>query len=679
MINYYHRIPYYNHIININGSRLHSRKHNREYILFCHYISHCKWLPLGAFYDSDPETVNQQIINIDDNICSYHKHICYCSQSKIANCSINVLGTVYPGQTLQTNLCNMYSNDDNTILYTEIHDVNLPNSTCMIAHHSKLVNIIGNHSNTVNYTIASKIPKNYRCELFLTATPFLNKIYDVFYVELLACPIGFTLQNGICNCDPILPASIDKCYIDYSTISRPASTWMTAPSQTNGTKYLTSECPMDYCLPYSTNLNLLHPDLQCQFNRTGILCSQCQHHLSMVFGSSRCMECTNMHILITIIILVAGVVLVVSIYLLNLTVTNGTINGIIFYANIVSINNFIFLSNKNIFKPLKVFVSFANLDLGIETCFYNGMDSYAKMWLQLLFPFYLIIIAASIIIVSRYSYRILRWTYTRSLPVLATLFLLSYNGILRTVLTVLFSYSTITHLPSGHKQIVWSIDASVPLFGIKFTILFIACVALFLILIPFNITLLFIRYLLQFRLINRFKPLLDAFQGSYKDRYYYWVAVHITLRSIFFSLLGFQIKARSTIATIILIFFSVYHGYVNPYNNKLVNIQELFLLINLTIMYAVSYQSSESAFYIVLNVMISLAFIQFCTIVFYHFLTYTCHCDIVNKIKLGKQMMQRITKKNECEMINKLELLDIPERTYNYNEYQDELVSDDFM
>ena len=150
---YYHRIPYYNHFININGSRLHSKKHNRGYIQFCHYFSHCKWLSLGAFYDSDPEMVNQQIINIDDNICSYHKHICYCSQSKIANCSINVLGTVYPGQTLQTNLCNMYSNDDNTILYTEVHDVNLPNSTCMIAHHSQLVNIIGNHSNTVNYTI----------------------------------------------------------------------------------------------------------------------------------------------------------------------------------------------------------------------------------------------------------------------------------------------------------------------------------------------------------------------------------------------------------------------------------------------------------------------------------------------------------------------------------------------
>ena len=237
---------------------------------------------------------------------------------------------------------------------------------------------------------------------------------------------------------------------------------------------------MDYCLPYSSNVNLLHPDLQCQFNRTGILCSQCQNRLSMVFGSSRCMECTNVHILITIIILVAGIFLVASIYLLNLTVTNGAINGIIFYTNAVSINDYIFLVNDNVFKPIKVFISFANLDLGIKTCFYNGMDSYAKMWLQLFFPFYLIILAALIIIASRYSSRILRLTYTRSLPVLATLFLLSYNGVLRSVLTVLFSYSTITHLPSGHKKIVWSIDASVPLFGIKFTILFITCLVLFL-------------------------------------------------------------------------------------------------------------------------------------------------------------------------------------------------------
>ena len=436
---------------------------------------------------------------------------------------------------------------------------------------------------------------------------------------------------------------------------------------------------MDYCLSYSSNVNLLYPDLQCQFNRSGILCSQCQHHLSMVFGSSRCMKCTNLHILISIIVIVAGIILVTLLYILNFTVTIGTINGIIFYANIVSINDSVFFINDSVFKPLRVFISFTNLDLGIETCFYNGMDNYQKVWLQLFFPFYLIIIAVSIIIASRYSTRILRLTYTRSLPVLATLFLLSYTGVLRTVLTVLFSYSTITHLPSDHQQIVWSIDASVPLFGLKFSILFITCLVLFLLLIPFNVTLLFTRYLLRFRLINHFKPILDAFQGSYKDKHYYWVALHITLRSISFALYGFQTKLRLLITTMILVLFNAYHSHTNPHKSKLVNVQELLLLINLTIMYAASYQCSESVFCIVTNVMISLAFIQFCIIMLYHFLTYTCHCNTVSTLQTMEQaIIKYFTKSKKSLNSNYHELLNIPECTYNYSEYRDGLISDDF-
>ena len=34
--------------------------------------------------------------------------------------------------------------------------------------------------------------------------------------------------------------------------------------------------------------------------------------------------------------------------------------------------------------------------------------------------------------------------------------------------SVMFFYSTITHLPSGHTTLVWSVDANVPLFGMKF-------------------------------------------------------------------------------------------------------------------------------------------------------------------------------------------------------------------
>ena len=461
-------------------------KPHRNGLFIGDFITHCKWLPTAVFNGYNPGYVNQQIVNVDGLPWTHSKALCYCPYNKDYNCTIDLFGPVYPGQKLEVELCiPQGESDTNYTLFVETYSTSLPNTACKIAHQTELVNTIGNYPKTFHFTIISAVQL---CELFLTVQS-LN-IRTAFYVQLSPCPVGFTLQNGKCDCDPFLPPDIDTCYIDLSAITRPANTWITAHTLTNNTtNYLISDCPMDYCLPYSTNVNLLYPDLQCQFNRTGILCSQCQHPLSMVFASSRCMKCTNVHILITIIIIVAGIVLVVLLYFLNLTVTKGTITGIIFYANIVSINDSVFLVNDNVFKPLRVFISFTNLDLGIETCFYDGMDSYAKMWLQLFFPSYLIIIAVSIIIASRYSSRKLRLTYSRSLPVLATLYLLSYTGVLRVVLTVLFSYSTITEYPSGDKEIVWSIDASTPLFGLKFTILFITCLVLFLLLILFSIAL----------------------------------------------------------------------------------------------------------------------------------------------------------------------------------------------
>ena len=576
------------------------------YVSIDDFLTHCKWLPTAAFNGYSPGYINQHIIQVDGHQWIHHKEICYCPHDGPYDCTVDQLGPVYPGQILQIELCIPRAVSGEHFLHVETHSASLPNTTCKIADQTELINSIRNHSGTFNFSIVSEIEL---CELILTVQPFVR---SGFYVQLLPCPVGFTLQNGVCYCDPFLPPDIDTCYIDLSSIRRPANTWITAHTVINNTtNYLISDCPMDYCLPYSTNVNLLHPDLQCQFNRTGILCSQCPHPLSMVFASSRCMKCTNVHILITIIVIVAGIVLVVLLYVLNLTVTNGTINGIIFYANIVSINDSVFLVNDNVFKPLRVFISFTNLDLGIETCFYNGMDSYVKMWLQLFFPSYLIIIAVSIIMASRYSSRVLRLTYRRSLPVLATLFLLSYTGVLRVVLTVLFSYSTITHYPRGDKQMVWSIDASVPLFGLKFTTLFITCLVLFLILFLFSIALLFTRFLSRFRIVNRLKPLLDPFQGSYKDKYYYWIAVHIILRSIFFLLYVFSISLRLIISTIILVVFTVCYGYLQPNKNKLINIQELSLLTNLTIMHAVSLQHNANIFSVITNLMIGLAFMQF--------------------------------------------------------------------
>jgi len=59
----------------------------------------------------------------------------------------------------------------------------------------------------------------------------------------------------------------------------------------------------------------------------------------------------------------------------NLTVSMGTINGLIFYANIVRVNNANFflktLGLKVFQQVLAVFIAWLNLEVGIETCFFT--------------------------------------------------------------------------------------------------------------------------------------------------------------------------------------------------------------------------------------------------------------------------------------------------------------------
>ena len=126
--------------------------------------------------------------------------------------------------------------------------------------------------------------------------------------------------------------------------------------------------------------------------------------------------------------------------------------------------------------------------------------------------------------------------------------------------------------------------------------------------------------------------------------------------------------------------FSIYSAHIHPYKNKIVNIQELLLLINLTLMYAVSYQSNERIFSIVTNIMISLSFIQFFILTVYHFLTYTCKCNVFIALQNFKNKVIKLFGKNyfKCNSGFDVELLNIPERTYVYNEYKDGLISDDF-
>jgi len=353
-----------------------------------------------------------------------------------------------------------------------------------------------------------------------------------------------------------------------------------------------------------------------------------------VFNSPDCQHCSNTYLLLTIPIAIVGLVLVFLLFLLNLKVNDGTINAFILYVNIVGINKTMFLHDHHTITPLHTFISLANLDLGIQMCFYNGMDDYAKMWLQLAFPCYIISITVLLIVVRQYSITIQRLTAHRAFSVLATLFLLSFTKILQlqTTSTVLFSYSSITHLPSKHTTIVWSIDANIPLFGVKFTLLFVICLILFLILL-FIIILLCTKTFLKFRI---FRNILDNYQRPYK--LHYWFGLQLIMRIIFFYLTFLNREINIAISIIVLSVVTEIQGMQKPFKNKIKNYHELSLMVNPLGLYV--FVLSE--WWIVNCVLISVAGAQFLLIVVYHILNQFCSGVIKSLIMKIQQNINKL-------------------------------------
>ena len=279
------------------------------------------------------------------------------------------------------------------------------------------------------------------------------------HVNLLPCPNGFQLLNGHCTCAQIMiDNGIDSCIIINGTalITRPKTYWIGLPSDNVSRIVVHSPCPYDYCTPRTLNITPQTPDRQCQFHRSGTLCGGCHNGLSMVLGNSECKKCSNNFLLLILAFAVAGLVLVAFLSVLNLTVSVGTINGLIFYANIVQAINAAFEpmshTNNGIVIFLRVFIAWVNLDLGISTCFYNGMDAYVKTWMQFIFPFYILAIVTAIIITSHYFTWAVKLFGNNAVTVLATLILLSYAKMLRVLITA-FSFTILNYEDNSTKVV----------------------------------------------------------------------------------------------------------------------------------------------------------------------------------------------------------------------------------
>ena len=600
------------------------------------------------------------------SVSSDPTRVCLCDSEGIPQCKNNSYNyrslEAYPGELFTVSA--VLVGGDFGVTRGSVHanllyldDPSLPSLTSL-SQYTQVINNVTHCSNlsyslygnmhdynemrlTTNIGTGYEFHCDYRDELcFLVALVFLD-------ITLLPCPPGLTLLENppICDCYPVLTDNDVKCEIinKRGLFSWNSDLWVNVTEA--GVLY-GKYCPFNYCNAKNQQIDLKDDsDSQCAFNRAGRLCGGCKEGYSLAIGSSHCIRCPkNNNLALLIFFAAAGLLLVFFISAFNLTVTQGMINGLIFYANVLWAHQGLLFPQQTgangvaltLMATGRTFIAWLNLDFGIQICFFNGLTAFWKTWLQYLFPFYT---AGLFFVGLRYFSKLAKLFGSRSVPTLATLLFLSYTKLLRNIIITL-ELSRLTNHPNDTSYYVWSIDGNLNYGQFPhITLLLMAIGCLLLLWLPYTMLLLLMQWLRRMpnprisKWITRYKPVFDAYFAPLKDKHHYWFGVLLISRGILL-ISSLTANINPAVSPFLLhgvaILLLCYMNFNQVYKKKSVLILESAFLINLIILtggamyYNHDSNSSEKTTLICLS--IGFAFIKFCGIVIWSIVQTFPHC-----------------------------------------------------
>ena len=664
-------------------------------VLYGGALDHCK---LTGMDSSSSGVVFNMMCHIkDDNttsiVSSEPLSVCPCGEFR-KNCKRNFPRDVYPGETVQVSAVvvgqrnGTVSSMVGTTVSQDVTEVNTTEIWILgpaYLQDSQYFQKVNSNCTKLNYTVHS-LSRYVGIVLRAQSTPCLNELWPTFFFRLnLTCPPGFNLSTPAksCVCEPRLAKYEPQCNITNGTsqITRQSGQkfWV-GYDNTSHELILHPHCPFDLCVNDTVVFSLNETDLQCAYDRSDILCGRCKEGYSLVLGTSRCRKCTNSHLVLLIPFAAMGVALVFLLLVCKLTVATGTLSGLVFYANIVGINRKIFLPVEST-DAFSIFIAWLNLDFGIETCFFDGLDTYSKTWLQFVFPVYILVLVGLMIQVSRFSQRFARLLGNNPVSVLSTLILLSYTKILRTLITAL--YVTYLEYPT-YNRMVWLYDGNIDYLSGKHIPLFIVAILVFLFLfLPYTLLLLFgqwlqaISHLRFFSWVNKLKPFMDSYHAPYKAKHRYWPGLLLVLRFVLLVVFAFQFNPQQDRVSINLLAILVGAGILQlwawvsggVYRNWRLDALEGSFTLNLTILVGASFyvQRTEGAHLAAGYASVSIAFATFIGILVYHL------TNVTSITQCLKRKCAAVANRNGHRVEVEVEPVDsgsLPDRLMNPGEYE---------
>ena len=491
-------------------------------------------------------------------------------------------------------------------------------------------------------------------------------------LRLSDCPLGFELNtsSGSCVCAQFLiniGIGSGDCQISskannaMSTIQRPHMEWLGLMNVSRRIKSLSAISAARTCYVFCkqamkknvfvvSNTNVAIADYHspsksislCLDNREGPLCSQCSPGYSVVFGSNECKQCSNWWLLILIVHAVTGPLFIYVLYALRLTLTAGTLNGIIFCLQMLQVID-LPLSRYDEMSILTR--SFLYIVLYYPHCFFNGMTEIWKSFFAIIYPLYLIIILLFIIVLSRFSVRISNRISSSSIQVLVTVVHLSFSRLLTSVLDVFTPIDIYTN--TSDVLHVWFRDAALEYCtGRHLALMIITLVIVGPILGVYMTVLLAGRPLMRinYRIREYLRPVYEAIHAPYKQNkeffFVFRLLIILMIYSLYITLRGGDIYKGYAIVSPILTTYTALEGLCRPFKRMSLNIFNFILVSSISLFYGTfwyfehfnsAHSNREEGIVIILTILYSFLTICLIGVIILHLLWVTGLLDKLKK------------------------------------------------
>ena len=405
------------------------------------------------------------------------------------------------------------------LLQSKMHPyyfINGPKQVLISCNVFEGISIIGNQSLTKAINFSINITLN------VVFNPNWNLISVNLIIELSPCHLGFWQPPKSLKCECYNASDIVFCSDTCLSIKR--GHWFGSVAG----KPTVTFCPINYCnftcCETSNGYYQLSPvrDNQCTSHRTGTACGKCINGYTLSFDSSKCVRvesCTVGKTVVVILLTLLYWIIIVALVFAMMYYKVGIcyLYSITYYYSIVDI-----LLNQNLQASrgldisVNVISSFFKITpqfLG-ELCLTTGMSGIDQQFIHYMHPSAIIVILVIITLSARRSKRISNIIRRGIIHVICLLLLLSY--------TFMASTSLLLMRPLKFHDIdkVYTyLSPDIEYFHgrhLAFSIVALLCA----IIIVIGLPLLFILEPFLNHKINfiRIKPLLDQFQGSYKDK-----------------------------------------------------------------------------------------------------------------------------------------------------------------